>query len=114
MMQALMSASTDSRWGIENGMFTFGASSPAHYFLKALDYTLAGIAEKITCPMLVCDSEADAWYPGQAQQLFDALTCEKTFLAFTADEGAEDHCQVGSPLLSAQRMLDWLDETLKA
>jgi len=48
---------------------------------------------------------------GQARQLFDALTCDKTFLNFTAAEGAEDHCQVGSPLLSAQRMFDWLEET---
>jgi dipeptidyl aminopeptidase/acylaminoacyl peptidase len=112
MMRALMDASTDSRWGIENGMFTFRASSPAGYFLKALDYTLAGVAEKITCPTLVVDSEGDQWYPGQARQLFDALTCDKTFLNFTAEEGAEDHCQVGSPLLSAQRTLDWLEETL--
>ena len=48
------------------------------------------------------DSEGDPWYPGQARQLFDALTCDKTFLPFTAEEGAEDHCQVGSPLPSAQ------------
>ena len=112
VMRAIMEASTDSRWGIENGMFTFGASSPAEYFLKALDYTLEGIAEKITCPTLVIDSEGDLWYSGQARQLFDALTCDKTFQLFTAEEGAEDHCQVGSPLLSAQRMFDWLEETL--
>jgi pimeloyl-ACP methyl ester carboxylesterase len=112
VMRALMDASTDSRWGIENGIFTFRASSPADYFLKALDYTLAGIAEKITCPTLVIDSEGDLWYPGQARQLFDALTCDKTFLRFTVEEGAEDHCQVGSPLLSAQRTFDWLEETL--
>ena len=112
VMRAMMHASTDSRWGIENGMFTFRASSPAGYFVKALDYTLAGIAEKITCPMLVVDSEGDLWYPGQARQLFEALTCPKTFMVFTAEEGAEDHCQLGSPLLSSQRIFDWLQETL--
>ncbi|MGO8873369.1 MAG: alpha/beta hydrolase family protein, partial [Acidimicrobiales bacterium] len=95
MMRALMEASTDTRWGIENGIFTFRASSPADYYLKALDYTLAGIAEKITSPTLVIDSEGDLWYQGQARQLFDALTCDKTFLLFTAEDGAEDHCQVG-------------------
>src|SRR5271167_181902 len=112
MMRALMEASTDTRWGIENGIFTFRASSPAGYYLKALEYTLAGIAEKITCPTLVIDSEGDLWYRGQARQLFDALNCEKSFQLFTAEEGAEDHCQVGSPLLSSQRMFDWLEETL--
>jgi hypothetical protein len=29
---------------------------------------------------------------------------------FTAGEGAEDHCQAGSPLVSAQRTFDWLQE----
>ncbi len=112
MMRSLMEASTDTRWGIENGIFTFRASTPADYFLKALDYTLVGIAEKVTCPTLVIDSEGDLWYRGQARQLFDALTCDKTFQLFTAEEGAEDHCQVGSPLLSAQRTFDWLENTL--
>ncbi len=112
VMRAMMAASTDSRWGIQNGMFTFRASSPADYFLRALDYTLENIAEKIICPTLVIDSEGDRWYPGQARQLFDALTCDKTFLVFTAEEGAEDHCQVGSPLLSAERMFDWLEGKL--
>jgi hypothetical protein len=51
-------------------------------------------------------------FAGQARALYDALTCEKTFLLFTAQEGAEDHCQAGSPLLSAQRTFGWLQETL--
>jgi hypothetical protein len=42
------------------------------------------------------------------------LTCPKAFLMFTTEEGAEDHCQVGSPLLSAQRTFDWLQETSAA
>ena len=29
---------------------------------------------------------------------------------FTTEEGGEDHCQAGSPLLSAQRTLDWPQE----
>lgn len=33
---------------------------------------------------------------------------------FTTGEGAEDHCQAGSPLLSAQRTFDWLQETSAA
>ena len=33
---------------------------------------------------------------------------------FTTEEGTKDHCQVGSPLLSAQRTFDWLQETSAA
>jgi len=40
----LMSASTDTRWAVQNGMFTFACPSPAAWFLAALDYTLAGVS----------------------------------------------------------------------
>jgi hypothetical protein len=32
---------------------------------------------------------------------------------FTAEEGAEDHCQLAALSLSNQRIFDWLDEALK-
>jgi hypothetical protein len=72
----------------------------------------AQIAVDIRCPTLVIDTEAERAFAGQAKALYDALTCEKTFLLFTAQEGAEDHCQAGSSLLSAQRTFDGLEETL--
>ena len=112
LIRDLMSENTDTRWAVQNGMFTFGAPSPGAWFLAALDYTLQGIAQQIRCPTLVIDTEAERAFKGQAKALYDTLTCEKTFLLFTAEEGAEDHCQVGSPLLSAQRTFDWLEETL--
>jgi alpha-beta hydrolase superfamily lysophospholipase len=111
-MRALMHASTDTRWAVQNGMFTFGADSPGAWFLSALDYTLDGVAQQIRCPTLVADAEGERAFRGQARALYEALTCEKTFMRFTAEEGAEDHCQVGSPLLSGQRVFDWLEETL--
>ena len=43
---------------------------------------------------------------------YDALHCPKTLLAFTAAEGAEEHCHVGALTLFHQRMFDWLDDTL--
>ena len=36
------------------------------------------------------------------------------FLMFITGEGTGDHCQAGSPLLSAQRTFDWLQETSAA
>jgi alpha-beta hydrolase superfamily lysophospholipase len=112
VMRDLMSASTDTRWAVQNGMFTFGSDSPGAWFRAALDYTLDGVAQRIQCPTLVIDTEGERAFQGQAKALYDALTCEKSFMLFTAAEGAEDHCQVGSPLLSAQRVFDWLEETL--
>jgi hypothetical protein len=53
------------------------------------------LVEKIECPTLVCDNVADAIAGGQAKQLYDALGCPKDYVLFTAEEGAEDHCEGG-------------------
>ncbi|MCX5803731.1 MAG: hypothetical protein NTU69_09435 [Proteobacteria bacterium] len=51
--------------------------------------------------------------PGQAIQLYNALTCPKDFILFTEKEGAEEHCQIGANVISNERILDWLDDTMK-
>ena len=107
-----MKDNTDMRWGIQHGMYVLKASSPADYMVKAMEYVMEGVADKIECPTLVIDSENDFSFPGEAKKLYDALTCPKTWLLFTAEEGADDHCQVGAQLLSGQRIFDWLEETL--
>jgi hypothetical protein len=111
-LRAQASHSVTARWGQENGQYTFGASSPAEWLTKLLDYDLTAVAAQIRCPMLVVDVEKEHSFPGEAKKLYDALTCPKTWLYFTDDEGAGDHCQTGSPALSQQRIFDWLDETV--
>jgi hypothetical protein len=60
------------------------------------------------------DAEKDLFFQGQAQQLFDHLTCPKTMVKFTGAEGAGVHCEMGASRLAYARMYDWLDETLSA
>jgi hypothetical protein len=100
------------RWGIQNGMFTFKAATPSEYLLKASEFELTGVAEQITCPTLVVDSEAEHSFPGEAKRLYDALTCPKEFMLFTAEEGAEEHCQIGAAMISQERIFGWLEEVL--
>lgn len=107
-----MKTSPATRWLFDHAMMTFGATSPSAWMRMTRPYTMKGLAGKITCPTLIIDSEGDKDVPGQAKQLFDALTCPKQFLLFTAADGAEEHCQMGASVLSASRILDWLDETL--
>jgi dienelactone hydrolase len=112
-IEHLMAVNPTVRWGITNGMYVLGAATPRGYCAAYLDYTLAGgIAEQITCPTLVCDAEADLFWPGQPQVLFDHLTCPKTLLQFTDAEGAGAHCQFGEQRLACARIYDWLDDTL--
>jgi hypothetical protein len=94
-------------------MWATGAPSPRAFLAKALEYNLRdGVAERISCPTLVCEAEDDLFFKGQPQTLYDHLTCRKALVRFTTAEGAGPHCQVGASRLSFARMFDWLDETL--
>ena len=83
------------------GAATFGG------WLRALTgYTLACRAEQISCPTLVTEGEGD--FASQSRTLFDALTCEKQFHAFTASEGAGGHCEGMGQRLWQQVVFSWL------
>jgi alpha-beta hydrolase superfamily lysophospholipase len=111
-VEQMVEQSSELRWAVEHGMFVFKASRPADWMRAALRFELSGVAEKIRCPTLVIDAEEEASFEGEAQKLYDALTCSRTFMLFTREEGAEDHCQVATPLLAQQRIFDWLEETM--
>ncbi|QBD76053.1 alpha/beta fold hydrolase [Ktedonosporobacter rubrisoli] len=100
------------RWAIGQAVFTMQVTSPGDFRQKMAAYTMAGRADKITCPTLVCEAEKDHFFPGQPRKLYDALTCPKTFMRFTAAEGGEEHGHAGALALANQRIADWLDETL--
>jgi alpha-beta hydrolase superfamily lysophospholipase len=107
---ARMKTDPSLRWQMANGMFTFHAKTPSNWLKMTRLYTMKNVAAKITCPMLIVDSEEDKDMPGQARMLFAALTCPKDYLLFTKKEGAEEHCQMGAILISNARILDWLDD----
>jgi alpha-beta hydrolase superfamily lysophospholipase len=109
----MMKANSVARWAFTQGMYSMGVNSPRAYLAAAQAYHMRdGIAEKITCPTLVCEAGKDLFFDGQGQLLFDHLTCPKTLLKFTDAEGAANHCEVGASRLAFARMYDWLDETL--
>ena len=111
-IRAMMNSSVDLEWSFANGMFTFGADVPSEFIRLAKPYTMKDHAAKIRCTMLVVDSEEDKSLPGQARELFDALECDKEFMLFTTQEGAEEHCQMGAVMISGERILNWLEDNL--
>ena len=98
-------------WMFRRGMWTQGVGSPLEYLQALRAYRIGELATKIQAPTLVCRAEDDP-LAVQAQRLFDALVCPKTFLEFSAAEGAGDHCESGARALFNQRVFDWLDATL--
>jgi pimeloyl-ACP methyl ester carboxylesterase len=101
------------RFNLKHGMWTTGANSPFKLIQDSKKYTVKDIVQNIRCSTLVLEAEKDDSFPGQPKKVYDALTCPKKYILFTAEEGAEEHCQCGAPALSNQRIFDWLDETFE-
>ena len=105
---------TSLRWQLSNAIFVFGVDTAQELLGEVVKYDLSGVADRIACPTLVCEAENDQFFAGQPAILYEALQCPKTFLRFTAAEGAGEHCQEGALTLFHQRVFDWLDDTLRS
>lgn len=113
MLDQAMKTSSIASWAFTHGMYVTGTSSPRSYLAATQSFHLKdGVAEQVKCPTLVCDAGKDLYFQGQAQQLYEHLTCPKTMLVFSDEEGAGAHCEAGAGALAYARMYDWLDETL--
>ena len=111
VINILIESDPNIRFNMKHGMWTAGVNTPFELIQRSKNYTIKNIAQNIKCPTLVLDAEKDDSFPGQPKKVFEALTCPKKYILFTAGEGAEEHCQCGEPSLSNQRIFDWLDDT---
>lgn len=68
------------------------------------------LLDAVRVPVLVTDPEEATSYPGQSAELADALGEGATLMTFTSEEGAGLDCEIGAPLVRAQRIGDWLDD----
>jgi pimeloyl-ACP methyl ester carboxylesterase len=109
----LMESDPNIRFNIKHGMWTTGTHSPYDLIIGSKKYTLKDTLSNIRCSTLVLEAEKDDSFPGQPKKVYDGLTSasSKTYILFTEEEGAEEHCQCGAPAISNQRIFDWLDET---
>lgn len=86
----------------------YGAfDSPFDLFTEVNKYTLDGVVDRISTPLLTTDPVDDEFFAGQPRELFDALICEKKLVPFTSEQGAAGHCE---PLARGQVSLvmnDW-------
>jgi alpha-beta hydrolase superfamily lysophospholipase len=97
-------------WALRRGMLTHGVDTPWDYALELARYTGAALTA-IRCPTLVCDAAEDE-IAASARSFFEALTCDKEYVRFEANQGAADHCIVGNRPLFHARVFDWLDGRL--
>jgi dienelactone hydrolase len=81
---------------------------------RAKEFSLAGVAGKIACPVLVTHGANDRVVPVEAaRKLYAALaTKKKTLKIFTAEEGGAEHCQVDNRPLGISYIADWIAANL--
>ncbi len=94
---------------VQRGFWVHGVDNLRAYLASAELFTMRGHAEHIQCPTLITQAENDG-LAADAGFFFDTLRCSKTLLRFTAEEGADGHCEMKNRSLLNRRVLDWLDE----
>jgi dienelactone hydrolase len=95
-----MATCTSLRWYVHNGMWAFGADTPAALIRQTAGYTLDGVAQQIQCPTLVVGASDNTG----TKRLTEALPRTHDHIPLTDAE---------SLLLALhQRAFDWLDGAL--
>ncbi|MFF0515497.1 alpha/beta hydrolase family protein [Streptomyces sp. NPDC004250] len=105
------------RWACDHGRYVTGTSTDRAFLAEYARYNFHdGSAEKITCPVLVCEAAADLFYSGTEdpapRKLYRHLTAPKKLLTFTEEEGGDAHGHPGALRLAVARIFDWLDDTI--
>jgi alpha-beta hydrolase superfamily lysophospholipase len=81
---------------------------------KAEHFSLAGVAERITCPFLVVHAEADQVVPvASAHTLYAALgSPRKQLKIFTAADGGTYHAQADNRQVGVDYIADWIADNV--
>lgn len=96
--------------------WVFGITDRAELADFAGRFTLDGVAEKITCPLLVIHGAADRQVPlAQAHRTIDQATnaARRDLVVFPEGGWGDQHCQVDDPTLAIDLIADWLQEVLE-
>jgi dipeptidyl aminopeptidase/acylaminoacyl peptidase len=100
-------------WAISNGMWALGTKHPLEMVAALQKYTLAGIAERIKCDVLILAGAEDHFVPiEQVTQFEKALTSARsvTTKIYNRASGGAEHCQVGAQTLWHADFFGWLTE----
>ncbi|HJZ77848.1 MAG TPA: alpha/beta fold hydrolase [Vicinamibacterales bacterium] len=111
-MRGAMLSNGALRWYIEQGVWSFRVTTPYEFFDRSRAYTLEGVAQRITCPVLVCRAAGEHFNPGQAEKLAAALGDRATVRSFTAEESAAYHSHIGAFVFMNGVVLDWIASVL--
>jgi hypothetical protein len=85
-----------------------GTTTVDEYLDRLRAYTLSGLEQRIRCPVLCVSAAGEGEVAGtQARQVFEALTCPKTFMTLTEELGADNHVGLNNITYTAGLIFDW-------
>jgi pimeloyl-ACP methyl ester carboxylesterase len=109
--EAAMQAVPVIRWVVETFGRRFGAGTVPGMFEKMKAFSIVGSEGDITCATLSLIGEGEGGEAlKQTDRFHDNVSGPKAKHIFTADEGADAHCQVGNQPLMSGVVLAWLEE----
>jgi dipeptidyl aminopeptidase/acylaminoacyl peptidase len=108
VMQASPNAAATSHFQLP---WVLGEPDMESALKKLQKFTLAGVADRIKCPILICHGEDDTLSPPEiAQQLYDNVgSADKTVKLFTRQDGGSTHVQVDNRQVGIDYIADWLE-----
>jgi pimeloyl-ACP methyl ester carboxylesterase len=100
------------KWGLDNGLWCIGGTTPFDFVRNGRLYTLADVESRITCPVLVFYGEkdmyvADGIQDGKFQNAF-RNSKEYTIRIFRDIDGSAEHCQIGAGEQAVYYFTSWL------
>lgn len=113
MVLAALEGNRSLRWKIvQRGYWTNGAPDLPSYLAEMAKWKLEPEqVAAIRCPTLITSAESDP-ASSNAKDLYDALTCPKTFVEFLDADGAGLHCEGLNRSIANRVIIDWLDDNL--
>jgi pimeloyl-ACP methyl ester carboxylesterase len=99
-------------WGLAQGMYVTGTSSPYEYLQAIKRFRTADVSLQVKQDVLLLAGSQDHYVPTEHfHQQIKTLTNARSITArlFTNNESAQNHCQVGNYGLAFRTMVDWLD-----
>ena len=95
-------------------MRPYRTTNPFQAFMAARQHQLGDLCGEIRCPVMLCEPEGEQFWPEQAPRIYAQLRCEKEMVHFTADEGADGHCEPMARSQVEAHMFDWLAKVMPA
>jgi hypothetical protein len=92
----------------------YGGETPYDVFAAVQAFTLEGLTDRITTPLLVTDPDDEGFFTGQSAELAALLGDRAELVRFTAEQGANGHCEPMARDLVGMIMTDFLAEHLAA